>query len=256
MRCNLILLSLLFLSLWLKTTTQRPADVRAELVATMAHNDRLYRACLDNLKNQFTPGYRAQEIFGYLQEANGLRLRLHISQGSLKETGNPFDVAIDGQGFLLLEDGSLTRNGALRWNQGHLLVGGLKVMGHRAEGDNFCNTPEPILLPADRCNIQIEGDGLICSCQMNGDGLPIKDWRIAMANVAHPEWLNQKASRLLITSEVGEFWMDPPGRNGMGVLAQGTLELSNVNPLEQQKTAEALRSYAGLLSGLAPAPQL
>src|ERR1700749_722737 len=69
-----------------------------------------------NLANASTPGYRAEREFfrstllgpdaldSQLGEVvNNYRLpgggRLSMTQGALQQTGNPFDLAIEGQGF-------------------------------------------------------------------------------------------------------------------------------------------------------------
>ncbi len=88
----------------------------------------------------------------------------HNAQGSLKETGNPFDMALDdnGRGFFTIQakDGSIrfTRAGNfhLATNGQLVTADGSAVMGHRG----------PIKLSGD--NFEVSNDGVI-SC----DGKPV-----------------------------------------------------------------------------------
>ena len=87
----------------------------------------------------------------------------HSSQGSLKETGNPFDMALDdnGRGFFTIQspDGiKFTRAGSFRLSTSGYLVttDGSFVLGHRG----------PMKLSGS--NFQVSNDGVI-SC----DGKPV-----------------------------------------------------------------------------------
>lgn len=103
-----------------------------------------------NLANAQTPGYRAEREFfrsiligpdaldsqlGQAVDNYGLLGgdRLSMAQGALTETGNPLDLAIEGQGFFMIEtpqgprytrDGSFHRaqNGQLVTQAGELVV--------------------------------------------------------------------------------------------------------------------------------------
>ena len=87
----------------------------------------------------------------------------HSAQGSLKETGNPFDMALDdnGKGFFTIQaqDGiKFTRAGSFRLStSGHLVTAdGSFVLGHRG----------PIKLSGS--NFEVSNDGIV-SC----DGKPV-----------------------------------------------------------------------------------
>ena len=95
-----------------------------------------------NLANAQTPGYRAErEYFRSLllgpdaldsqlgQTVNNFGLlggdRLNLSQGPLQQTGNPLDLAIEGQGFFSVQtDNGLryTRDGSFHRSQAGMLV--------------------------------------------------------------------------------------------------------------------------------------
>ncbi len=75
-----------------------------------------------------------------------------FEQGSLKETSNPFDLALDGKGFFTVENAlgeeRYTRNGAFRIDQNGLLVNknGLPVMG---ENGNITLKKNNFIVDAD-----------------------------------------------------------------------------------------------------------
>jgi flagellar basal-body rod protein FlgF/flagellar basal-body rod protein FlgG len=95
-----------------------------------------------NLANAQTPGYRAErEFFRSVllgPDAMGSQLahtvnsygllggdRLSMSQGALQQTGNPFDLAIEGEGFFEIQASKglrFTRDGSFHRSQGGNLV--------------------------------------------------------------------------------------------------------------------------------------
>ena len=92
--------------------------------------------------------------------------RMDLSQGSLTPTGNPLDVALEGDGFFQLEtpkgmkgDVLLTRAGAFARNSAGNLV--LATSGAAVLGDDGL----PITLPEDPAHLRIDRDGTI----LNGD---------------------------------------------------------------------------------------
>jgi flagellar basal-body rod protein FlgF len=95
-----------------------------------------------NLANAQTPGYRAErEYFRSVllgpdalnsqlgQTVNNFGLlggdRLSLAQGALQQTGNPLDLAIEGQGFFAIQTAQgvrYTRDGSFHRSQAGLLV--------------------------------------------------------------------------------------------------------------------------------------
>lgn len=220
----------------------RPQDVRSEMLELVGQNAEFYRACMENLKNEYTPGYRANEVFTYLNSPQGPRPRVRFSQGQLRETHSPCDVAIDGNGFFLLSNGTLTRDGNWMYADERLWVGkgrDLFVLG---------SDRQPLVIPKDGTNLSIEGDGQVKVTRLNGDGKPELVGQLGLGQVPNPDFLERDGNNFKVNSRSGPVELvERPGKNGMGVVTQGCLELSNVNPLEQMKTAQALRNYAGLL---------
>jgi flagellar basal-body rod protein FlgF len=95
-----------------------------------------------NLANAQTPGYRAEREYfrsvllgiGALDSQLGRTLnnfgllggdRLNLSQGALQQTGNPLDLAVEGQGFFAVRTSAgvrYTRDGSFHRSQAGMLV--------------------------------------------------------------------------------------------------------------------------------------
>lgn len=90
------------------------------------------------------------------------REQLTLSQGRMERTGNPFDIALHGDGFLVVRDAQdnpfLTRNGALRLNENGALVdaSGRAVM---LEGQQAGE--QPLAISPENGPVQINDDGEI-----------------------------------------------------------------------------------------------
>ncbi|MBX3168750.1 MAG: hypothetical protein KF760_15150 [Candidatus Eremiobacteraeota bacterium] len=209
---------------------------RHDLLKVLREHSRLLRASLDNLRGVDVPGFRANDVL----VRRGSRFRLRSNRGQLHETKDPYNLAIDGNGFFVLQGGLLTRDGSFEMNREGLLA------GH----DGRCllaNGAEPLRIPADMSDIEVKGDGKVCGTRLNGDGKPEYIASIALAMVPEPGWLERVGTHLRVTRESGEYQLKTPGANGAGVLAQGYLEASNLGVVEQVKTLQALRNYAKLL---------
>lgn len=93
---------------------------------------RMAQARLDvaahNIANVATPGYKRRIGFADTVAARGdvaLATRIDGAQASLTETGNPFDLAISGDGYFRVRDGErtlYTRQGQFRRDVDGLLV--------------------------------------------------------------------------------------------------------------------------------------
>jgi flagellar basal-body rod protein FlgG len=135
------------------------------------------------------------------------------TQGSLRETGNPLDLAIEGDGFFQLRrpDGStvLTRNGAF------------EVSANGAIGDAAGDLLDPPLkLPAgiDASEVRISSDGTVTA---QGKRLG----QIALVTVTAPDRLSPEGGSLLAPNAAS----GAPRPVAGGRMLQGTLEESNVD---------------------------
>jgi flagellar basal-body rod protein FlgG len=144
-----------------------------------------------------------------------------FSEGSLKQTDNQLDIAITGRGFLKLElpDGTevYSRNGALKVDDNGTIV----------NSDGYKLIPE-IVIPPDATNISIGTDGTVTVIQP-GQTQATQIGQITLTNYINPAGLHSLGDNLYIeTDSSGQPVEGTPGIDGLGVLRQGFVELSNV----------------------------
>lgn len=135
------------------------------------------------------------------------------TQGALKETGNPLDLAIEGSGFFQVSrpngTKALTRDGTFKVDADGEIA--------NAAGDRLV---PPIKLPAgvEAAEVRIASDGTLT---VNGKKLG----QIQLVTVASPDHLRGEGGSLLTpTAESGE-----PHATKAGLIHQGALEDSNVD---------------------------
>ncbi|MGE0399508.1 MAG: flagellar basal-body rod protein FlgG [Kofleriaceae bacterium] len=149
-----------------------------------------------------------------------------LTQGELHQTGNPLDVAIEGNGYLPITmpsgETAYTRNGALHMTAEGRLV---NSEGYAVAGD--------ITIPTDAQQITIGADGTV-SAVMPGESQAVELGQIQIAMFANPGGLASMGGTLLReTSASGTAVVGAPGEGGAGGLRQGMLEVSNVNVVEE-----------------------
>jgi flagellar basal-body rod protein FlgG len=160
----------------------------------------------------------------------------NFTQGNLQQTGNTYDVAIQGTGFykLTLPDGTnaYTRDGSflvnsdgqIVTNQGYILTG--------------AGTVDP-----KATNVAIGSDGTISATVNNAT---VKISPITISNFPNPEGLNSMGQNLYQETQASGNAIDgqTPGTNGLGTLSQGYIETSNVQVVEEMvNMIQAQRAY-------------
>jgi flagellar basal-body rod protein FlgG len=150
----------------------------------------------------------------------------NFSAGNLRSTNGPLDLAIEGQGFFQLSlpggETGYTRAGALHLNgQGQLVT---------AEGLQL----EPaITIPANAISITISKDGIV-SASVAGQTEPQQVGTIEIANFQNPAGLQARGGNVFVaTIASGDPATGVPGTDGLGTIAQGFLEDSNVSVVEE-----------------------
>lgn len=149
------------------------------------------------------------------------------SPGDFTKTGNPLDVAIQGQGFfqVLLPSGEIayTRSGAF-----HLDAEGNLVS---SDGDPL----EPaITIPPDALSISVGADGTV-SVTQPGQQAAQQVGNVQLALFPNPGGVNSIGKNLfLATTASGDPIVGTPGgAEGLGTLQQAMIEESNVNVVEE-----------------------
>lgn len=158
-----------------------------------------------------------------------------MTQGSLNNSGNEFDVAVSGRGFMRVSmpDGTTayTRDGALQVDQNGQLV--------TKEGYPIDPT---ITVPAGATNFTITATGVV-SATVNGTVTELGTLTLSMfVNEAGLESAGD--NKYLETVASGSPTDSNPGENGAGTFRQGFLEASNVDAIASiTRLISAQRAY-------------
>jgi len=158
------------------------------------------------------------------------------SIGNMKDTGNPLDVAIRGDGYFVIGTDAgerYTRNGHFRLDDaGKLVTQG----GHPVLSDSG----QPFFFGPEDTQIKIARDGTV-STNNGGSTLTSNEvGRIRVVRFANDQKLHDTAAGLLTTDQPAEDVQDPE-------VVQGVLENSNVRPIaEIAKMIAVQRAYEGV----------
>ena len=158
-----------------------------------------------------------------------------FTQGELKQTGEKFDIAIQGDGFLQVQrpDGTFgyTRDGALKVDgQGRVITSdGLLVLS------GF----QPV--PTGTTGFSISSTGEVSVQSASGT----QNFRIQLARFANATGLRSLGGNIYEeTPASGTVELGSPGEEGRGTIIQGFLESSNVNIVEEMvNMIQAQRAY-------------
>jgi flagellar basal-body rod protein FlgG len=226
-------------SLWISKTgldaQQTQMDVTANNLANVSTNGfKRSRAVFEDLLYQTLrqPGAQSSQ---QTQLPSGLQLGTGVrpvaseriyTQGNLQQTGNPLDLAIQGNGFfqVLMPDGSTayTRSGALQ----------LDAQGQLVTASGFPIQPA-ITIPPNTLSVTISRDGIV-SAQRAGTTSSTQLGAVQLAGFVNPAGLQGMGENLFIeTASSGTPTVTAPGTNGMGLVNQGYVETSNVNVVEE-----------------------
>lgn len=173
-----------------------------------------------------------------------------FTQGSLVQTGNSLDVAIQGSGFLqiLMPDGSeaYSRDGSLQLDASGQLVTSL---GYPVQPG--------ISIPDGSSSITISSDGIV-SVLAQGTAAPTQIGSLQLADFINPTGLQAIGNNLYQESgSSGAPQTGTPGLNGLGTFIQGSVEGSNVNTVEELvNMIEAQRVYEMNSKAISTADQM
>ncbi len=229
----------MFSSLWVAKTGLDAQQTRMDVISNNLANAnttgyKSARASFQDLvyQNVRQPGAQTTE---QTQAPSGLMLGTGVrvvgneklfTQGNIEQTGNALDVAIQGRGFLqvTMPDGSIsyTRDGSLHLDQNGQIV--------TANG----NALDPaISVPANAQSITVGSDGTV-SVSIAGQAATQQIGTLQLADFINPAGLQPNGDNLYLeTASSGSPQIGQPGLNGLGTLAAGALESSNVNVVEQ-----------------------
>jgi flagellar basal-body rod protein FlgG len=173
-----------------------------------------------------------------------------FTEGELNNTGNPTDVAIQGDGFfqVSMPDGSIayTRDGSFRTDQNGRLV----------TLDGYQLLPG-ITIPQGAGNLTIGPDGTV-SVQINNQTTPTTVGRLQLVRFLNPAGLQPLGQNLYSQSQAS----GPPqtgigGQNGFGSISQGFLEMPNESTVQELVSLiEAQRAYEASSKAVSTADQM
>jgi flagellar basal-body rod protein FlgG len=195
----------------------------------------------NNLANVNTTGFKASEVqFEELintQNANGswspqgvqvASTEMNNTQGTIQQTGNTWDLAINGAGYFPLTNTSgqevYSRVGSFNVNaQGQIVnPNGLVLAGG-------------ITVPQGEQNIQIGQDGTIYGTPPNS-AQPVALGQIQLVGFANPQGLTDQGQGVYAASTASGPALRQTGSStsiGLGAIEQGSLETSNVNMVQE-----------------------
>lgn len=159
-----------------------------------------------------------------------------FTQGNMTQTQKPLDIAIEGRGFLqvTMPDGTLayTRDGSLQ----------VDSQGQIVTASGFSLQPT-IIVPENAKSVTVGGDGTVSV--VTEDNQSTQVGTLTLADFVNPAGLQAMGQNLFVEStSSGTPQVGNPGTNGLGTLAQGFLESSNVNVVEELvNMIETQRAY-------------
>jgi flagellar basal-body rod protein FlgF len=222
-------------------------------VHAMQMLQRAQEVTANNLANINTPGFKADKVFYrmFTEEIDGKNVtsavpanHIVFDQGILEQSSSPFDMAIKGGGFFVVEDEEsgeelLTRNGRFRVDPDGFL--------RDDRGFNVLGQGGPISLPelyqaaggADSTQFEVGTDGTV---RMNGR---VYD-RFQIVKPTEGTTLERKGATYFAISEEGSYEEDPQSQ-----VYQGFFERGNVNTLQEltqmMKTSQLFESQQRII---------
>ena len=237
-------------ALWIGSTGMRAQELNVDVIA-------------NNLANVNTSGYKKgradfQDLLYQIIRApgapssvdtmipTGIQLGAGVrtaavqkifTQGAIKNTEAPFDLAIEGDGFfqILLPNGLIayTRSGDLKIDRDGRIV----------TSDGFPIDPQ-VNIPDDTTSVTVGTDGTV-SVQVAGQPAPQEIGNIELVKFLNPAGLQAIGRSLFLETDAsGAPIPGIPGEQGIGTIAQGYLETSNVSVVEEMvNMITAQRAY-------------
>jgi len=161
----------------------------------------------------------------------------NFEPGSPKITKNPLDLQIEGNGFFPIQmpNGQIgyTRDGTFHKD----------ATGRIVDKNGYPLVPE-ITLPPNSTGLNIADNGEV-SVAVGANPAPQTVGQIQLVNFVNPTGLKAMGRNLFIpTPASGNPQQGAPGENNLGTVAQGQLEASNVNIVDEMvNMISAQRSY-------------
>ncbi len=189
----------------------------------------------------YTAGQTSQTTINPTGIDVGLGVRIsgvqkNFTEGDLKLTSNPLDLAIEGKGFfqITLPSGetAYTRSGTFKLNDEGTIV----------NGNGYPLAPE-IVIPEGAKDISITKDGIVSYTDSTGTSNELG--QLTIADFINPAGLIPLGESLFMQSDAsGDVLEGNPNQEQFGSIQQGMIELSNVKLVnEMVDLITAQRAY-------------
>lgn len=229
----------------------------------------------NNLANVQSTGFKKSRVdfedllYAHMQDPNtqatagtqiGMGVRVTstqrmFTQGSLLTTNNPYDMAIQGDGFFAVNtpDGEMyTRDGSFKYdaNKGEVVTGnGFPILTNHGYG---------LKVPPGVSNIEVGADGKVTGTDDKGKKLDLG--QVMLVKFLNPGGLDAVGGNMYRESKVsGSKRVGEPGnpQTGFGALVQGQLEKSNINVVEEMiNIVQAQRAFEMSQKGVQAADEM
>jgi len=157
--------------------------------------------------------------------------QVDFAQGSPRETGRDLDLLIDGNGFFQVEVEDDTGEGLAYTRAGNFAV--------NSDGELVLATDQGrrivpgIDIPQEATKVDITSDGIV-SVSLPGQFEAEEIGQIEIATFINPAGLKQIGENLFVPSTAsGDPNIGEPGEAERGIIMQGFLESSNVDPVKE-----------------------
>jgi flagellar hook protein FlgE len=165
-----------------------------------------------------------------------------MTGGAVQTTGNPLDVAIQGDGFFQIAPGDPAAGGTAMTPTAYTRAGNFSI---NSEGFLTTQTGQFVLgfaqpqganpptvaiqVPAGATGLAIDQAGGLSYIDP-GTGVRTTDYRITLATFSNPAGLERTGSNQWVTSANSGLKTEAtPGVSGLGVTTAGAIEMSNVD---------------------------
>lgn len=147
--------------------------------------------------------------------------RIIFDQGQLTSTGQPLDVAINGDGFfeLLGSSGQI-----MLWRGGTMEV---NADGYLAAGNGMA-FKQLISVPSDASQVTIGTDGTVTALVGNAATVT-RLGQISLVQVRDTSTISNAGNGLYVENDKAKLEASTAGEDGAGMITQGSIETSNVN---------------------------
>ncbi|HML13574.1 MAG TPA: flagellar basal-body rod protein FlgF [Xanthobacteraceae bacterium] len=213
---------------------QREMEVIANNIANIDTNG--FKADFSLFEEYVMPGGRggsrvANTPISFVHDRGTL---IDLNQGPLQRTGSPLDVAINGDGFFVVntpQGERYTRNGALEINaQGELVT---------SEGYQILGDGGPITFQNQDTGITINREGTVSVKDPSNSSVAIVRGQLRVVSFARAQRLQKQGDSTF--SAPADMPASPSTKS---IVVQGALEKSNVRPIiEMSRMIEVSRNY-------------